>query len=87
MSDMKTITDLIQELEQIRYEHGDLPVLVDGYEDDFDAPNSTFTTQVVDRGEDHKSHTWWNGRYEDAEFADAEPGEVLRPFKAVVIPR
>src|SRR5699024_1757669 len=80
---MKTISDLILELEQVRYEQGDIPVLVDGYEDDYDAPGSMFVLMVADMGKDEKAHSWWNGRYQSAEFVDQE----LPIFNALVIPR
>ena len=78
---MKTISDLILELEQVRYEQGDIPVLVDGYEDDYDEPGRLFVKMVADLGEN--GHSWWNGRYQGAEFADHE----LPAFNALVIPR
>lgn len=82
---MKTITDLIQELEQIRYEHGDLPVLVDGYEINYDAACAPKVVETADHGADHKLDAWWAGRYiEDPDIND----DYDRPrFKAVVVPR
>ena len=79
---MKTISDLILELEQVKYEQGDIPILVDGYEDDYDEPGSLFVKMVADLGEN--GHSWWNGRYQIAHgLADHE----LPAFKALVIPR
>ena len=81
MSNMKTISELILELEQVKCEQGDIPVLVDGYEDDYDEPGRMFVLMVADLGEFRGS--WWNGRYQSAEFADHE----LPIFNALVIPR
>lgn len=81
---MKTISDLILELEQVRYEHGDLPVLVDGYEMDLDEACSPRVVETVDQGEDYKEENWWAGRYDsEPDISDAEGPR----FKAVVIPR
>ena len=78
---MKTISDLILELEQVRHEQGDIPILVDGYEDDYDEPGNLFVKMVADLGENRNS--WWNGRYKGAEFTD----HALPAFNALVIPR
>ena len=84
MTDMKTITDLIQELEFIRVGHGDLPVLVDGYEMDYDAACKPKVVKTVDHGAEYKEDHWWAGRYD----ADPDISDVEGPrFNAVVIPR
>ena len=84
MSKMKTISVLILELEQVRYEHGDLPVLVDGYEMDLDAACSPRVVETVDQGAEYREENWWAGRYDgEPDISDAEGPR----FKAVVIPR
>lgn len=79
---LRMISDLILELEQIRYEHGDLPVLVDGYEDDYDEAKRPVVTRVHDKGAAEKAEEWWNGRYVDERYVLGRP---VAP--AVVIPR
>lgn len=84
MPDMKTITDLIRDLEFIKVGHGDLPVLVDGYEMDFDAACAPRVVKTVDQGADYKNDNWWAGRYDgEPDISDAEGPR----FNAVVIPR
>ena len=57
-----TITDLIEKLTELRAEHGDLLVLVDGYEEDMDAARSPRPVDVFDKGEDVKKCEWWSGQ-------------------------
>lgn len=80
---MKTISDVIAELEGVQQECGDLPVLVDGYEGGYEQPMSIKVVEVADRGAAAAEEQWWNGRYEDTEWSPPH-----RPrFDAVVIPR
>lgn len=79
-----TITDLIEKLTELRAEHGDLLVLVDGYEDDMDAVRPPRPLDVFDKGEDVKKCQWWSGRYGEADGCDHE-GEPT--FTAAVISR
>lgn len=67
---MKTVSQLITELEAIKDKHGDLPVLVYGYEDDYDAATDTKIVRVADKGDHEKELHWWSGRYETFETAD-----------------
>ena len=79
---MKTISQLITELEIVKETLGDLPVLVRGYEDDYDAMTNSRIVRVADKGEREKELHWWSGRYyEDIETADP----ALPRFDAVVI--
>lgn len=78
---MKTISQLIAELEAIKGKHGDLPVLVYGYEEDYDAVVGNKFIRVADKGELEKKRYGWSGRYEDIETADP----ALPEFDAVVI--
>lgn len=80
---MKTISQLITELEAIKDKRGNLPVLVYGYEEDYDAITNSKIVQVADKGADEKERCWWSGRYEDIETADP----ALPQFDAVVIER
>ena len=78
---MKTVSQLVTELEIVKATLGDLPVLVYGYEEDYDAITNSKIVRVADKGEREKEHRWWNGRYEDFETADP----ALPRFDAVVI--
>ena len=78
---MKTVSQLITELEVVKETLGDLPVLVYGYEEDYDAATGTKIVRVADKGEYEKKVRWWSGRYEDIETADP----ALPRFDAVVI--
>ena len=78
---MKTISELITELEATKGKYGDLPVLVCGYEEDYDAVTDSRVVRVADKGADEKKRCWWSGRYE--EFQTADP--ALSRFDAVVI--
>lgn len=80
---MMTISDVIAELEGILEENGDLPVLVSGYEGDYDEPDSIKIVEVADKGEAEKEETWWYGQYEDSETARPE----LPRFDVVAIER
>ena len=78
---MKTVSQLITELEMVKETLGDLPVLVYGYEDDYDAATGTKIVRVGDKGKREKRRCWWSGRYVDIETAD----RALPWFDAVVI--
>ena len=78
---MKTVSQLITELEMVKETLGDLPVLVYGYEEDYDAATGTKIVRVADKGDHEKEVHWWSGRYEDIETADP----ALPRFDAVVI--
>ena len=78
---MKTISQLITELEAIKGKYGDLPILVYGYEEDYDAITNSKIVRVADKGECKKELHWWSGRYEGFETAD----RALPRFDAVVI--
>ncbi|MBD8019370.1 hypothetical protein [Brevibacterium gallinarum] len=78
---MKTVSKLITELEAVLASAGDVPVLVYGYEEDYDAATGTKIVRVADKGEREKELHWWSGRYEDIETADP----ALPRFDAVVI--
>ena len=80
---MKTVSQLITELEVVKETLGDLPVLVYGYEEDYDAITNSKIVRVADKGADKKELHWWSGRYEDIKTADP----ALPQFDAVVIER
>lgn len=80
-----TITSLIDQLVTIRAGHGDLPVLVSGYEEGLDEPAPIEVVSVFDRGEAEKHARWWNGRFSfDRDRYDEDTAPA---FDAVVIPR
>lgn len=80
-----TITSLIDQLVTIRAGHGDLPVLVSGYEEGLDKPSVLEVVSVFDRGAAEKEDRWWNGRF--ALDRDRYDEETAPAFDAVVIPR
>lgn len=80
---MMKINRVIEALKAIRATHGNIPVLVSGYEMDYDEPSGIGLMTVADRGQDAEEEEPWNGRYEPAEYADPN----LPRFRAAVIPR
>lgn len=82
----RTISDVIAELEAIKEEHGDLPVVVDGYEGGLSDPSGFNVTQLVDRAE---ACPMFEGRYQSVDYVDPEvDAELLETrFLAIHIER
>lgn len=77
-----SISEMIDHLTKIRDEHGDLLVLVSGYEGDYDQARVPIVKDVHDNGAAQKAEAWWWGRFSADETA---LGQTVAP--AVVIPR
>lgn len=77
------ISELITELEALKSRHGDIRVLVSGYEDGYDTPGALEVLTVADRGEWYKHKHDWSGRFDEmpAYWSTDDPELV------VVIPR
>lgn len=59
-----TISELITKLEELKAEHGDIPVMVDGYEDGFNSPSAIGVVDVAKNDSEYS----WNGAYSEAKW-------------------
>lgn len=76
------LSELIDTLEALKSGHGDIAVMVDGYEGGFDYPSGTAVLQVVK----YPIEYGWRGDYDEARWVDDEEANG-ESFPAVVINR
>lgn len=70
------ISELIEKLEKIKDEDGDIDVLVDGYESGYIEPSFIHVKSLIYNYHNHNQ--WYYGRHEDVNSA------VLKPEKAEI---
>lgn len=55
------LSELVAQLEALKAKHGDIAVMVDGYEDGFDYPGGIAVIKVA-----AQESGWWSGDYDEA---------------------